>query len=124
MATINATLDYPAGDRSVVRITWPALANGDVGAPVTLPNWADRTVQVAGTFGAGGSVSVRGSNDGTNFVALSDPQGNALTFSSGAIKLCTEVPWMMRPQVTAGDGTTAITVTAVVRAPTSISVRS
>lgn len=124
MTTVAATLDYPAGDRRIVRITWADMKNGDTGSPVTLTNWADRTVQVTGTFGSGGSVTVKGSNDATNFVAMTDPQGSALTFSSAGMKLCTEVPLTWRPEVTAGDETTALTITAVVRAPSAITTRS
>lgn len=94
---------------SVRRIKWLAMANGDVGESVTLGAWQDRTIQITGTFGTGGSVTMKGSNDGgTTWVALTDPLGNALTFTSAGMKQITELPYEIRPEVTAGDGTTSL----------------
>ena len=58
--------------------TWANMQNGDDGQPIELANFADRSVQVFGTFGAGGNVRIEGSIDGTNYAPLTDPQGNAL----------------------------------------------
>lgn len=95
--------------------TWPAIPNGDDGERLELANFADRSVQVFGTFGAGGSVRIEGSNDGTNWATLTDPQGNALDITSAKIEAITEVVRWIRPRVTAGDGTTAITVVMLLR---------
>ena len=86
------------------------LANGESGAALFLPPFSDKTVQVGGTFGVGGSVTIEGSLDGTNYIALTDPQGNALTKTAAAIEAVSEAVPYVRPRVTAGDGTTAITV--------------
>lgn len=100
-----------------IGVKWLAMANGDVGGPptnypltqVSLPGYPDRTIQFTGTFGAGGSVSLKGSNDGGNtWAILTDPLGNALTFTSAGMKQITELPEYVRPEVTAGDGTTSI----------------
>lgn len=91
-------------------VQWAALANGDTGQTLEHVEYADLTVCVQGTFGTGGSVTLKGSMDGTNFFAMSDPQGNALTRTSAALKAVTERPRYIRPECTAGDGTTAITV--------------
>ena len=40
----------------VVIYTWADLHNSDSGAPVIGPGWADRSFQVEGTFGAGGTM--------------------------------------------------------------------
>jgi len=56
-------------------VTWSGLLNGDTGTPLEEPDFGDRTVQIGGTFGAGGSVTLQGSNDGTNWVAVTDPKG-------------------------------------------------
>ena len=54
MATFTPTNDGNiAGDGSVAMFTWPTMANGDDGSAVELIPWADRCVQVTGTFGAG-----------------------------------------------------------------------
>lgn len=94
------------GESSV--FTWTPLANGDDGAPLEYGSFADRSIQFAGTFGAGGTVVLEGSNDGVNYVVLTDPQGNAITKTSASIEAVTEATRYVRPRVTGGDGTTAI----------------
>jgi hypothetical protein len=60
-------------------VTWSGLLNTDDGDPFEGAEFADRTAQVFGTFGAAGSVQLEGSNNGTNWNILADPQGNAST---------------------------------------------
>jgi hypothetical protein len=73
-------------------------------------------VQVLGTFGAGGNLRVEGSNDGgTTYATLTDPQGNALDFTSAKIEQITEVCELVRARVTAGDVTTSLTVAFLLR---------
>ena len=43
--------------------------------PFEFVDWADRTIHVYGTFGVGGTVVLEGSNDGTNYVTLTDSNG-------------------------------------------------
>lgn len=115
MATV-AVVFIADVELAVRRVKWTPLANGDSGAAVTMGAWQDRTVQVLGTFGTGGSVTIQGSNDGgTTWVALTDPLGNALTFTSAGMKQITELPYQIRPSVTAGDGTTALAVWLAMR---------
>lgn len=96
------------------RYNWLAMANGDTGTPLppdATCDYQDRTIQITGTFGAGGSLSFKGSNDGgTTWVTMTDPLGNALTFTSAGLKQITEMPEKVRPEVTAGDGTTSLNV--------------
>lgn len=113
MATRTPTIEI-IGERCV-RATWSGLLNGDVGAPVEWPAYMDRSVQVTGTFGAGGSVSIDGSNDGVNFVPLSNPRGNALAMASASLEQIEDCAYKMRPSVTAGDGTTNLVVTLFAR---------
>lgn len=75
-------------------------------------NHSDRSIHVTGTFG-GGTVKLYGSNDGTNWVALSNPQGDELSFTSAGLEAVLELTQYVRPTVTAGDGTTNLTVTMV-----------
>lgn len=115
MAT-KAITNAPNTSINFQRVTWLALANGDDGAPVIACDYQDRTVQVTGTFGTGGSVTIQGSNDGgTTWSTLTDPGGNALTFTAAGIELICELPYQIRPKVTAGDGTTAINVYLLMR---------
>lgn len=98
-------------------VTWTGLLNGDTGAPVSRTDFPDRTVQIVGTFGVGGSVNFEGSNDGTNWAILTDPQGNAITKTAAGMEVVTETPRYVRPNVTAGDGTTSLTVIMFARTP-------
>lgn len=100
---------------AVVLISWTGLANGDSGRPAELLDYSDMTATFEGTFGTGGSVTMEGSNDGSNFYPLTDPQGNALTKTGAAMELILETPRYIRPRVTNGDGTTAIQVRILAR---------
>lgn len=99
--------------KRVSQTLWTGLLNSDTGLPQTGASLPDKSVQVSGTFGAGGSVSIRGSNDGSTYFTLTDPQGNALTFTANGMEQISENPKFMRPEVTAGDGTTSLTVTII-----------
>lgn len=108
---VKAVVHVADEDLQVKRVKWLALANGDTGEPVKFGTWKDRTVQVVGTFGVGGSVSLQGSNDGgTTWATLTDANNSALTFTSAGLKAITELPYEIRPSVTAGDGTTSLAV--------------
>lgn len=87
---------------------WKNLALNDTGQGWQLRPYRSAFFQAIGTFGAGGSVQLEGSNDGTNWGKLSPA---ALTAAGVFAALANnEVPKYIRPNVTAGDGTTDITV--------------
>lgn len=122
MAIRTPTIEYLVdGNPNIVRVVWTGLLNGDTGAPAEIPEYPDRTAHVTGTFGAGGSITLEGSNDKTTetpaYVALTDPQGNAVTKTAAAIEVFEECTLLVRPNVTAGDGTTSLTVKMVARRP-------
>lgn len=104
------------GDHGHV-VTWTGLLNTDGGVPLEMIGSADRSVQVTGTFGAGGTVLIEGSNDGTNYSVLHDPGGNDLSLTSGQIIAVLEISAFIRPRVSAGDGTTSLAATLLVRRP-------
>jgi hypothetical protein len=93
---------------NVKLVTWTGLLNGDTGQPMEMPDYGDLTVTVEGTFSTGGSITLEGSNNGTNYYALTDGQGNAITKTTAGIEAIIETPRYIRPNVTAGDGTTAL----------------
>jgi hypothetical protein len=112
MATRTGEITYgPNGNMHGALVVWTGLLNGDDGSAVEGCDYADRTVQINGTFGSGGSVTLQGSNDGTNWYALTDPQGNAITKTAAGLEVIAEGPRYIRPLVTAGDGATSLTVT-------------
>lgn len=91
------------------------MLNGDDGTPVEMAQYADRSVQITGTFGAAGTVVMEGSLDGNNYATLTDPQGNALSFTTAKIECISELVRYILPRVTGGDGTTSLTVTALLK---------
>ncbi len=120
MATISATYAGRrptdtgfTGEASV--IAWPTLANGDFGAAVQYAGMGDRSIQFHGTFGTGGTVVLQGSNDGSNWYTLTDPQGNAISKTAAGLEAVSEATAYVRPYVSAGDGTTSITATLFAR---------
>lgn len=108
MATVANTITrIPSALNQGYLIQW-TCANGDDGTPFENPGSSDRSVQVTGTFGAGGTIVIEGSNDGTNYKTLTDPQGNSLSFTSASLEQVQELTRYIRPRVTAGDGTTSL----------------
>lgn len=109
MATVTGT--RTDGFTEGVFYTWTPLTttNADGGA-ATFVGAGDRVIQVTGTFGVGGTIIVEGSLDGTNWFQLRDPSSTAISFTAAGLKAILEAPPYVRPRVTAGDGTTSITV--------------
>jgi hypothetical protein len=87
----------------------------DVGAALELPGWADRSVQITGTFGTGGTCLIEGSNDGTNYATLNNLQGSALSLTAAGIKGVAEITRYIRPRISAGDSNTSLTITILAR---------
>jgi len=93
-------------------ITMWELAAGQVGEPLVDPAAADRSIHFYGTFG-GATVVLEGSNEpdettASNYETLTDPQGNAISKASSALRAVTEMVRQVRPRVVGGDGTTQI----------------
>lgn len=112
MATIQPASDHPSD--SIARFTWSPLVQGSDGGAITWLTYTDRSVQVFGTFG-GASVVIEGSNNGTDWATLTDPQGNDLTVSAAKIEQVLEVCLYLRPRISGGDGTTSLSVVVVAR---------
>ncbi len=121
MATIQPTVldisEEENGNASSRVITWGPMikTTDDVGAPIAFVGFPDRSVQVTGTFGVGGAVAIEGTIDGTNYATLTDPQGNALSFTATKVEAISELVRKIRPRVTAGDASTSLTVSLLVR---------
>jgi hypothetical protein len=99
------------------RAAWVGLATGDDGAPIDWSAFADKSVQVFGTFG-GATVTLQGSNDEgpvpTNWTVLTDMQGNALNFTTAALEQVSENTCWVRPVVT-GGAASGITIQMLLR---------
>jgi len=119
MTTRAMVASIPAGDQMTRKLSWSGLLNTDDGAPIG-PDWSafsDRSVQVTGTFGAGGTLVWEGSNDGVNYATLNVPAGTVCSFTAAGLKQVLEGALYMRPRVSAGDGTTTLVVTVFARRP-------
>ena len=112
-AIANAPLQTLGGN--AITIQWGPLANGDTGSPVSVSDFADRSAQIEGTFGSGGTVVIEGTNDGIHYETLHDAAGNVLSFTGAGLKYIAEPVVLLRPNVTAGDNTTSLTVTGCFR---------
>lgn len=113
MATVNAASKDFADCRAV---TWGPLTTTNVdGSPVGFMGSADKSIQVTGTWGAGGTLVFQGSNDGTTWFTLNDLQTVALSKTANFLEGVAESTLYVRPLVTAGDGTTSLTAVMVVR---------
>lgn len=104
-------------------ILWaPLTTTDDIGIPIEMPGSADRTIQFTGTFGAGGTIVLQGSNvlapvAGTDadWFTLTDPQGNAISKTAAGGEAVLELTRWVRPKVTAGDGTTSLSARLLVK---------
>jgi len=115
MATIQHTTENIVG--GTIRVTWANLTTtNNVGTPVEAPDHTFKEVQVKGTFGVGGNVNIEGSlDDGTTWATLNDAQGNALAVAAAKIERVQESTATVRPSVSAGDGTTSLTVVMILK---------
>jgi len=119
MATIPHTDQMYFLDRR--NFIWTGLGLGDDGDPSHYEGGPPGTVQVTGTFGAGGNIVIEGSNDKVNWVTLREtggtggPGSSVLSLNAPDLAGILEDPLYIRPRVTAGDGTTSINVILTVR---------
>lgn len=117
MADITPVVKHLSlNDEAVQSINWLLLSQASPnGTPIPAYAYADKTVSIDGTFGASGSITLQGSNDGTNWFPITKPAGGAITFTAAGGAACIENPAFMRPTVTVSDGTTALNCRLVVR---------
>lgn len=116
MANITPTVNYaPNGHRNMVEVIWGPMASADVGLPVELPGFSDRSVQIQGTFGDG-TLNMQGCDEPTptNWHLLTDPQGNDIAKTANDLEHITEITRYTRPQFTGTTGS-AMTVTMTAR---------
>lgn len=132
MAERNFTTRIPLDDKGcnvigALIVEWTGLLNSDTGKPYVCPHRADKSVHVYGTFGAGGNCRIQGTNNqafdtagsaaSPTYATLNDPHANALDFTLAKIEEVLENPNAIRPNITAGDGTTSLTVSMLISSP-------
>lgn len=103
MAAIKPTVTDVSirGNESTYTVVWTPVTEADTCVAVQMPEYADRSIQVSGTFG-GASVAVQGSNDGTNFAALRDPSSTTIAITTAGIRAVLENTYQTKPVATGG----------------------
>ena len=101
-----------------IRVAWGAAGDSDTFQAVSLPEWADKSIQAEGTFSSA-HIKLLGSNDSTtgsdgNFEQLNDAFGNAIDISAAGIKQVTESTVWVKPSTGSGSGS-SVTVTMFFR---------
>lgn len=86
---------------SRLTLRW-VLADATTGQTADAGAWADKTVQVVGTFG-GATVTIEGSNDGTTWATLTEVGGDPLTFTAAGLRTIKENPAFIRASSTGGS---------------------
>lgn len=99
-------------------VTWSLTTADGTGTQLIAPMYADKSIQVYGTFG-GTTVIIEGSNDSgaSTFFTLNDPQGNALSLTSATGEQILENTYLVRPRLSGGAGAT-VTVKLLLSTPT------
>lgn len=106
MATINPTIEVLESakySRQLIKVTWSSVTEADTCAPVECGDFADRSVQFSGTFGAA-TVTFQGSNDDITYTILTDPQGNNISKTAAGLEAVTECTAYAKPVATGGTG--------------------
>ena len=115
MATRTGVLTKDEGGK--VTMTWEGLlrSSTDVGSGLNPGAVNGLTCQLIGTLGTGGAITMQGSNDGgTTWGTLQDPAGTAIVMDAiGEMFLIAGRPGLIRPNATAGDGSTDLDVIVV-----------
>lgn len=103
-------------DGSAILVQWgggalPILV-GDTFVGVSLPKHSDHSIHLSGVPGAGGTITLLGSNNNeVSYGAVHDTAGVAISLNAAdQIKQILENTVFFRPLLTAGDGTTALVV--------------
>lgn len=119
MAAVEPVLKHRDGKYEVWE--WTPLVNAAVGGPLNMHSFNDTTIKMYGTPSTGGEVTMYGS---LNLPGETVDAGSPLEEESGVpILLVTADRWatprgaplQIWPSVTGGDGSTSMTVRAVIR---------
>lgn len=88
--------------------TWTGITDADTVTPLELGAFSDRSVQVTGVGSPAATVTIAGSNDGTNYVTLYDLQGSLLSFTAAGLKGIAEATRYIKPVITGGTGESVV----------------
>ena len=113
---------------TVIPDVWTSMEASDSGLPLYCPSLTERSIQVTGMNGSGGTVTIEGSNDGSTWATLHDAFGNLLVITdtgaappasvsnTGIYQVMEETSWI-RPVCGAGGLSEAFNVILVGKKP-------
>lgn len=115
VSTVNPTITDISGNGQVLKFTWALTSSNTDGAPIgaKYAEHTDRTVYFLGTWG--GATAAWQGGDGSTYLNLTDPQGNAISKTADAIEVVTEIPEVSRPNLTVAGAGATITCTLIAR---------
>lgn len=106
MATVDPTLvKTPISGSGFEIWAWRSINDGDTCTPAICGSFPDRTIYFLKGAGFGGNMLLEGSPEpnGTVYVTLNDPQGNAISgISSDKAETVLETAYKVRPSPGAG----------------------
>lgn len=114
MATITPAVTVDGRRKTIL---WEACATGDTILAYEMDNLDGPmgAVQFAGTFNGGTSVGLTASNDGTNYVALTDIHGTSISgLTAAALHDFSTAAKSIKPSIASGSGDD-VDVTVVLR---------
>ena len=119
MAIVTPTVKDLSGDGSVQLITWNLTTADHTGASIKSALYSDKTVVFQGAAAWGSATAaVEGGNDNSVFLALTDPQGNAISKTADGVEKIEENTAYLQPRLTTPGTAAAVTVSIVARRPT------
>jgi hypothetical protein len=94
---------------------WTDYSTADTSTPIKVQNMQGLagSVQVTGTFG-GATITLQGSNDGTNYVTLKDSAGTAISFTAAGMAEFSTAALYLKPTSSGGTADN-VTVTVILR---------
>lgn len=96
--------------------TWAEVAQGDDFAAATIEVTPyTMMMQVDGTPD-GATIAIHGSIDGVTYYPLDDAEGTAIGLTAAGLVSIGEAPYYIKPVLTGGGASTALTVQIYVRA--------
>lgn len=109
-STVLTTLPEPG----IVQAEWPSIVNADTnGDPASLSRWVSKSVQVSGTWGSSGEITLEGSNDGVTYLPLNNSLGIPLVFTANGITDILENTRHIRPSKTTSDAALNVKVVII-----------
>jgi hypothetical protein len=114
MSLITPTVEpFDSTSRNVLKATWVGVGDADTCAPIALPDYPDRSIQVSGTFG-GATIAWKGSNNGVDYSALKDTDGTDIAITGTDLVQVNDLAGYSKP-LTSGGTNSKVSITMIAR---------